>query len=195
MTTAGTWESYGDLPEEFSECNSTNWMSGVVCDNKFLISLLYKFKIDKVQIHSLDFYTKQWASIQLACPIDLIYSRIMVIGTTLVVAGLCQLDNGVLKVKLWKVDLKTLSLIQIGLMPREWVVLLEGLLENFISLTFLVDENLVYISMGVPIHNGELIVGEVSLEECKTYWHLLPAIRKLIPFKEFITFCASISLS
>lgn len=186
MTTAGTWESYGDLPVEFSECNSRTWMSGVVCNNKFYVSLLHT-----LQIHVLDLYTKQWASIQLQRPEGLIYHHIMAIGTTLLVAGLCaDSTNDQYAVKLWKVDVKTLSLIQIGLMPSQLLAKL-GSPSTVPTLKFLMDENLVYVSMD----DGELVVGEVSLEDCKTYWRGLPSLSALgFRFDSVITFCSSLSI-
>lgn len=187
--TAGAWESYGDLPEEFSECNSRTWMSGVVCDNKFYVSLIHTWPI-----HVLDLCTKEWASIQLERPEDMIYHHIMAISTTLVVAGLCA-DNseqpGAYAVKLWKVNLKKRSLIQVGSMPKQLFATL-GSTSTVPGLKFLMNENLVYVSM----EDGELVVGEVSLEECKTYWRGLPSLSTLgCRFDGVVTFCASISLS
>jgi len=187
MTTAGAWESYGDLPEQFSKCSSRTWMSGVVCDNKFYVSWIHTWSM-----HVLDFDTKLWASIQLERPEDLIYHHIMAIGTTLVVAGLCADNaNELYAVKLWKVDLKTRSLTQIGLMPRQLFATL-GSSSTVPSFKFLTNENLVHVFMD----DGELAVGEVSLEECKTFWRGLPSLSALgCRFDSVVTFCASISLT
>jgi hypothetical protein len=108
-----------------------------------------------------------------------------------VVAGLCaDSTNEQYAVKLWKVDLKTLSLIQIGLMPSQLLAIL-GRSSTVPTLKFLMDENLVYVSMA----DGNLVVGEVSLEECKTYWRGLPSLSALgFRFDSVITFCSSISI-
>lgn len=167
----GTWESYGDLPEALDDyCR--NMTSGVVCDNKFYVSSLGITESGHIQIHILDFYTRQWASILLEPPEDLIYCPIMAIGTTLVVVGYCEdpfYEQH--EVKLWKVDLETPSLIQIGSMPSELTAPYEDPMYVDNPITISVDENLVYFSMSGRV----LVLGEVSLEECRTDWRVLPA--------------------
>jgi len=191
MTIAGTWESYGELPDELKEFDCQELMSGVVCDNKLYLLGIFSPQNEQVQIHFLDLYTKQWASIQLEHPKDLCYSRIMAIGTTLVVAGSCYgktKDHCV--VKLWKVDLKILTLIQIGLLSSESFALLGEPNRLWVAkpLTFQTDENLVYVYI-----YGRLVMAEVSLEECKTSWRLLPEIMGVdCLMNSYITFLASI---
>jgi len=189
---SGTWESYGDMPDLFLAFHDRRYMSGVVCDNKFYVSEHYIAQTNRLRIHFLDLYTKQWASVQLERPEGLIYLHIMAMGTTLVLVGLCaDSTNEDLALKLWKVDLKTLSLIQIGVMPSELTALVKYPPVSG-PWTFLVDENLVYFCM----QKGEVVLVEVSLEEHKTYWRLLPAYpdaQGLILFDCFVPFCASIS--
>lgn len=188
---ADAWEVYDDLPDAFSENSNTTWMSAVVCDNKFYVSLSHSWSV-----HVLDLCTKEWAAIQWERPQDLIFHRIMAIGTTLVVAGLCgdtdQREEIVLKI--WKVSSKTNSLIQIGLMPSQVLASL-GNQSTVPTLTFLMNENLVYVSKA-DAQDSALVVGEISLEECKTRWRRLPSVSTLgYRFDHMVPFCSSIDIT
>ena len=188
---ADTWEVYDGLPENFSESSSRSWMSGVVCDNKFYVSLIHSWSV-----HVLDLGNKEWAAIQWECPQDLICHHIMAVGTTLVLAGLCgdtdQPEEIVLKI--WKVDSKTTSLIQIGSMPRQVLATL-GRQSAVPTLNFLMNENLLYVSKA-DAQDSALVVGEISLEECKTQWRRLPSVSNLgYRFDHMVTFCSSIRIT
>ncbi|KAG0614339.1 hypothetical protein M758_6G169500 [Ceratodon purpureus] len=187
----GAWEVYDDLPDDFSESSSRAWMSGVVCDNKFYVSLIHSWSI-----HVLDLCTKEWAAIEWEHPQNLICHHVMAIGSTLVVAGLCgdadQPEEIVLKI--WKVSLKSNRLIQIGLMPRQVMATL-GRQSALPRYNFLMTENLLYVSNS-DAQDSALVVGEVSLQECKTQWRCLPSLSTSgHRFDHMITFCSSISIS
>lgn len=174
----GAWGYLGELPEEFSDYNTRTWMSGAVCNNKFYLSLLHS-----QSLHILDLHTKEWKSIQLNRPEGLISHHVMAIGTTLVVAGLCADNNQQHSVNLWRVNVQTGSLLHIGVMPSHWL----SSSTSVPSVKFLMNENLLFVSL----EDGELVVGDVCVEEGKTRWRKLPSLG--CRFDSVVTFCSSIS--
>lgn len=187
----GAWEAYDDLPDDFSGSSSRLWMSGVVCDNKLYMSLIHSWSV-----HVLDFSSRTWSFVQWERPHGLISHHIMAIGRTLVVAGLCEdvEQPGEIVVKVWKLNHDKRSLLQIGSLSGQVFATLGRNLE-VPTLNFLMNENLLYVSKAY-IKDGALVVGEISLEECKTEWRVLPSVSSLgYRFDSMVTFCTSISIS
>ncbi|XP_024368456.1 F-box/kelch-repeat protein At3g24760 [Physcomitrium patens] len=183
------WETYDDLPEDFNGSSSRSWMSGVVCRNKFYVSLIHSWTI-----HALDLCTREWAPMHWECPQGLQYHHIMAIGKTVVVVGLYQDAEHPEEhtVAIWKVNSKTQRLIQVGSMPLELFALLgDGCTDP--TLNFLMSDNLLYIS-NTYSPDRAVVVGDISLEDHKTFWRTLPSISNLgCRFDKVVTFCSSIN--
>jgi hypothetical protein len=126
----------------------------------------------------------------------LIYHHILVIGTTLIIVGLCRdANSSESTVKVWKVDSNnSQEFTEIGDMPRSLFDTLDGSAEGEPKLDFLVNENMLYVYNFTQ--DRVVITGEISLEECSTEWQSLPSLPTLgYRFDNMVVFCTSMSVS
>ncbi|KAL9671107.1 hypothetical protein QQ045_008673 [Rhodiola kirilowii] len=186
------WELCPPLPADFRYGNSSQWLSSALFKEKF-----YVFGINSFSVSSFDMNKHCWSDVQTLRPPGVMFSFLMTVGDSLVLAGLCNSPQRGPSFVLWNVDENSLEFSEVAIMPHE---LLYGLFENdedekFASLKCVGLGNLIYVFNEEYHRNYPACVCEFDGKSKACSWKRVPQLPFHVNrFHKVVSFCSPVPL-